>query len=74
MYRTFTCRVLVKDDDEKSLRYGGSEVSELDARGLIERYLRDQKVEDFTILEVRSATASEAASLNLATGCVALLN
>jgi hypothetical protein len=72
--RTFVCRVLIRSDDEHSLRYGASEVSELDARGLIERYFRDQKVEDFTIVEMRPATASEAASLNLSTGRVALLN
>jgi hypothetical protein len=74
MYRTFACRVLIRGDDEHSLRYGVSEVSELDARGLIERYLRDQKTEDFTIVEMRLATASETASLNLSPGRVALLN
>ena len=30
----FACRVLIRGDDEQSLRYGVSEVSELDARGL----------------------------------------
>jgi hypothetical protein len=59
MYRTFACRVLLRGDDAQSLRYGVSEVSEIDARGLRERYLRDQKVEDFTILEIRPTTASE---------------
>jgi hypothetical protein len=74
MYQTFACRVLIRGDDEHSLRYGVSEVSELDARRLMERYLRDQKVEDFSILEVKPATASEAASLNLSPSCVAVLN
>ena len=61
------------DDEERTQRYVVSEVSELEAEKALRRYLNDR---DEKIISVRNRepTGSEAASLNLSSGQVKLLN
>jgi hypothetical protein len=56
------------------LRYGVSAGDESEARNEIERRLINQEVYSYSISEIRRATTSEAASLNLAPGSIKLLN
>ena len=65
--------VFLTDDEETTQRYGVSEVSELEAEKALRRYLndRDQKI---ISVRIRELTRSEAASLNLSSGRVKLLN
>ena len=65
--------VFLTDDEETTQRYGVSEVSELEAEKALRRYLndRDQKI---ISVRIRELTRSEAASLNLSSGQVKLLN
>jgi hypothetical protein len=75
MYRVFVIGVtVVADGDDRSLWYGVSEVSELDAKGALERYLKDKGAEYRPEMEIRPATPREAASLNLSAGCVKMRN
>jgi hypothetical protein len=75
MYKTFLCRVLVFDgEDKKSMRYGVSAGSNLEVEEAIRRYLRDQGVTEHSILEIREANPSESASLSLSPGRIKLLN
>jgi hypothetical protein len=75
MHRTYICLVKFSDNgDDKSMRYGTLVADEHEAREHVSRHLSDQKVEEFTILEVREGTPGETASLNLSAGQVKLLN
>jgi hypothetical protein len=56
------------------LQYGVAADNELEARSELERRLINQEVYNYSISEVRRATSSEAASLNLAAGSIILLN
>jgi hypothetical protein len=57
-----------------SLQYAVSAGSEREARNEIARRLINQEVYNYSISEVRPATSSEAASLNLTDGAIKLLN
>jgi len=56
------------------LRYGVAAPSEREARSELERRLINQEVYNYSISEIRRATSTEAASLNLADGSIILLN
>ena len=72
----FVTTVAFADRDGKTarLQYGVSAGSEREARSEIERRLLNQELYKFSILEIRRATSSEAASLNLSAGAIKLLN
>ncbi len=57
-----------------NLQYAVSAGSEHEARDEIARRLLNQEVYNYSISEVRPATSSEAASLNLTDGAIMLLN
>jgi hypothetical protein len=62
MDKAFACDAVVIDDgDERLLRYCVSEVSELGARGTLERYLKDQRWEAISVRQIRAATSDEGA-------------
>jgi hypothetical protein len=65
--------VFLTDDEERTQRYGVSEVSELEAEKALRRYLNDRD-EKIISVRIREPTRSEAASLNLPSGQVKLLN
>jgi hypothetical protein len=65
--------VFLTDDEERTQRYGVSEVSELEAEKALRRYLNDRD-EKIISVRIRELTRSEAASLNLSSGRVKLLN
>ena len=65
--------VFLADDEERTQRYGVSEVSELEAEKALRRYLNDRD-EKIISVRIRELTRSEAASLNLSSGRVKLLN
>jgi hypothetical protein len=65
--------VSLTDDKERTQSYRVSEVSELRAEEVLQRYLRDRD-EKIISVRIREATRSEAASLNLASGRVKLSN
>ena len=65
--------VFLTDDEETTQRYGVSEVSELEAEKALRRYLNDRD-EKIISVRIRELTRSEAASLNLSSGQVKLLN
>jgi hypothetical protein len=65
--------VSLTDDEERTQSYRVSEVSELRAEEVLQRYLRDRD-EKIISVRIREATRSEAAFLNLASGRVKLLN
>jgi hypothetical protein len=65
--------VFLTDDEERTQRYGVSEVSELEAEKALRRYLNDRD-EKIISVRIREPTRSEAASLNLSPGQVKLLN
>jgi hypothetical protein len=56
------------------LQYGVAAPSEQAARSEIERRFINQEVYNYSISEIRPATSSEAASLNLSAGAIKLLN
>jgi len=56
------------------LRYGVSAGSVREARNELERRLINQEVYNYSISEIRPATSSEAAALNLTAGAIKLLN
>jgi hypothetical protein len=65
--------VFLTDDEERTQRYGVSEVSELEAEKALRRYLNDRD-EKIISVRIRELTRSEAASLSLSSGRVKLLN
>ena len=65
--------VFLTDDEETTQRYGVSEVSELEAEKALRRYLNDRD-EKIISVRIRELTRSEAASLNLSSDRVKLLN
>ena len=65
--------VFLTDDEERTQRYGVSEVSELEAEKALRSYLRDRD-EKIISLRIREPTRSEAASLNLLSGKVKRLD
>jgi hypothetical protein len=56
------------------LQYAVSAGNEREARSELERRLINQEVYNYSISEIRPATSSEAASLNLTAGSIKLLN
>ena len=65
--------VFLTDCEERTQRYVVSEVSELEAEKALRRYLNDRD-EKIISVRIREPTGSEAASLNLSSGQVKLLN
>jgi hypothetical protein len=63
-----------RDGMTVSLQYGVAAGSEREARSELERRLINQEVYNYSISEIRRATSSEAASLNLPAGSIRLLN
>ena len=61
------------EDEERTQRYRVFEVSELGAEKALRSYLRDRD-EKIISLRIRELTRSEAASLNLSSGKVKLLD
>ena len=57
-----------------NLQYGVAASSEHEARSELVRRLINQEVYNYSISEIRPATSTEAASLNLAAGSIILLN
>ena len=56
------------------LQYGVAAPSEREARSELERRLINQELFNYSILEIRRATSTEAASLDLTAGTIKLLN
>jgi hypothetical protein len=74
MCKAFACDTIVIDDgDERLLRYCVSEVSELDARETLERYLKDQRWDSISVRQIRAATPGEAAEYKLPVGGIKLM-
>jgi hypothetical protein len=63
-----------RDGMTVSLQYGVAAPSEQEARSELERRFINQEVYNYSISEIRRATSSEAASLNLSAGSIILLN
>ena len=61
------------EDEERTQRYRVFEVSELEAEKALRSYLRDRDEKIISLL-IRELTRSEAASLNLSSGKVKLLD
>jgi len=76
MQVSFVTTVAFADRDGVTIRmqYGVAADSEREARSELERRLINQEVYNYSISEIRRATSSEAASLNLAAGSIKLLN
>jgi hypothetical protein len=72
----FVTTVAFADPDGKTahLQYGVSAGNECEARSELERRFLNQELYKFSILEIRRATSSEAAKLNLSAGGIRLLN
>ena len=72
----FVTTVAFADHDGKTaeLQYGVAADNEHQARSELERRFLSQELYKFSILEVRRATSSEAAALNLSAGAIRLLN
>jgi hypothetical protein len=72
----FVTTVAFADHDGKTahLQYGVSAGNEREARSELERRFLSQELYKFSILEIRRATSSEAAELNLSAGGIKLLN
>jgi hypothetical protein len=72
----FVTTVAFADHDGKTanLQYGVSAGNENEARTELERRFLSQELYKFSILEIRRATTSEAASLDLSVGSIKLLN
>ncbi len=62
------------DGETAELQYGVSAGNEREARSELERRFLNQELYKFSILEIRRATSSEAAALNLTAGGIKLLN
>lgn len=73
---SFVTTVAFADHDGKtaSLQYGVSAGNENEARSELKRRFLSQELYKFSILEIRRATTSEAASLDLPTGSIKLMN
>ena len=63
-----------RDGTAIHLQYGVSAGNEREARSELERRLINQELFNYSILEIRRATSSEAASLDLPAGTIRLLN
>ena len=63
-----------RDGSAIHLQYGVSAGNEREARSELERRLLNQELYNYSILEVRRATSSEAQSLALPAGAIRLLN
>jgi len=63
-----------RDGMRVNLQYGVSAGTELEARSEIERRLINQELCNYSIVEIRRATSTEAESLNLPAGSIRLLN
>jgi hypothetical protein len=63
-----------RDGMTVDLHYGVAAQSEHEARSELERRLINQEIYNYSISEIRRATSSEAAELNLAAGSIILLN
>jgi hypothetical protein len=75
MHVPFVTTVSFADGDATvHLQYGVSAGDEQEARNEIERRLINHELYNYSISEIRRATLSEAASLNLSPGCIKLLN
>jgi hypothetical protein len=76
MNMPFVTTVAFADNDGKTahLQYGVSADNEDEARSELERRFLSQELYKFSILEIRQATSSEAAALNLSAGGIKLLN
>ena len=76
MQMPFVTTVSFADRDGMTvhLQYGVAAPSEHEARNALERRLINQEVYNYSISEIRRATSSEAASLNLPAGTIILLN
>ena len=76
MHVPFVTTVSFADSDGVTinLQYGVAAPSEHEARNELARRLINQEVYNYSISEIRPATSTEAASLNLAAGSIILLN
>jgi hypothetical protein len=76
MHVPFVTTVSFADRDGTAvhLHYGVSAGDETEARSEIERRLINQELFNYSILEIRRATSSEAACLDLPAGTIKLLN
>jgi hypothetical protein len=63
-----------RDGTAIHLQYGVSAGNEREARSELERRLINQELFNYSILEIRRATSTEAASLDLPAGTIRLLN
>jgi hypothetical protein len=63
-----------RDGMTVKLQYGVAAPSENEARSELQRRLINQEVHNYRISEIRRATSSEAAELNLPAGSIILLN
>jgi hypothetical protein len=63
-----------RDGMKVNLTYGVSAGTEIEARSEIERRLINQELCNYSIVEIRRATSTEAETLNLAAGSIKLLN
>jgi hypothetical protein len=63
-----------RDGTAVHLQYGVSAGNEREARSELERRLINQELFNYSILEIRRATSTEAASLDLPAGTIKLLN
>jgi hypothetical protein len=76
MYVPFVTTVSFADHNGSAvhLHYGVSAGDEREARSEIERRLINQELYNYSILEVRPATSSEAEALKLSAGAARLLD
>jgi hypothetical protein len=76
MHVPFVTTVSFADRDGTAvhLQYGVSAGDETEARSEIERRMINQELFNYSILEIRRATSSEAACLDLPAGTIKLLN
>jgi hypothetical protein len=76
MQLPFVTTVSFADSDGMTvhLQYGVAAPSEREARNELERRLINQEIYNYSISEIRRATSSEAANLNLPEGGIMLLN
>lgn len=76
MYVPFVTTVSFADRDGGAVRlqYGVSAGDVVQARSEIERRLINQELYNYSIAEIRPATSSEAAALNLAPGSIKMMN
>jgi hypothetical protein len=76
MHVPFVTTVSFADRDGTAvhLQYGVSAGDETEARSEIERRMINQELFNYSILEIRRATSSETASLDLPAGTIKLLN